>query len=350
MKLVHFLATDPRRGFAGIVLVALLAAALPAFAAKTDFVELVNGDHFTGEVKSLDRGRLKLNTDNAGDVFVEWDKIRRVSAAAQFDFETVSGHHVIGALRGAKLDGQLRVVGVGDTILLGFDSVVRMTPVHSTFWKKVDGSVDLGSSFALSNNLKQLNAAMSATYRERRYSVGSNLNFTLVHQDGVPDTRRGTVDAMYTRYFENRWQGQGQARFEQNDQLGLDLRSSAEATIGRYLKQSNTTLFDASAGLSANQEHSSGGTTTYNLEGLLGLDFSTFVYDSPKVNVDSYIHFYPSLTTWGRMRMEISAVAKREVVKDLFLGLNGVESFDNQPPAGATNHDWNVYFSIGWTF
>jgi hypothetical protein len=66
--------------------------------------------------------------------------------------------------------------------------------------------------------------------------------------------------------------------------------------------------------------------------------------------VDAYLRLYPSLSTWGRLRLEASAVAKREVVKDLFVGLNGVESYDNQPPEGVTNTDWNLYLSLGWTF
>jgi len=338
--------------WAGIVFAAFLDCTLPAPAApaaRTDVVVIANGDHITGEVKSLDRGRLRLKTDNAGDVYIEWDKILRLDANSQFDVETVSGHHVVGSLRGTG-DGTLLVVSAPDTSSLGFQSVVRMTPLKSSFWGKLDGSLDVGSSFALANHLSQLNVSMSSIYRERRYSLGNDLNSTLVHQDSVPDTRRGTVGFSYARYFENRWQGQGDLRFERNDQLGLELRISADGGVGRYLVQSNSTLLDVGTGLSVNRERQTDGSMTDNLEGVLSTSFSTFVYDSPKVNVDSYLRLYPGLSDWGRLRLEASLNAKRELVKDLFLGLNAVESYDNQPPAGATSNDWNVYLSIGWTF
>jgi len=339
-----------RRAQAGNVLVTLLISAPPALAARTDVVVIANGDHFTGEVKSLDRARLRLKTDDAGDVYIEWNKIRHVEASAQFDVETVSGHHVMGSLRSTEQDGRLHIVGAEDSTALGFESVVRMTPLHATFWGKVDGSLDAGSTFALANHLVQLNVAVNAKYRQRKFSVGTDLNTTLVHQDSVTDTRRLTLGLSYARYFENRWQTQSETRLERNDQLGLELRVSADAGIARHLLQSNTTLFDAGAELSVNQEQQTDGGTVYNLEAIFLTTFSTFVYDSPKVNVDTYLRFYPSLSDWGRLRLEASAVAKREIVKDFFLGLNAVESYDNQPPKGVTNHDWNVYLSIGWTF
>jgi len=334
----------------GLLVVALLLPALPAHAAKTDVVVISNGDRFTGEVKSLDRGRLKLKTDNAGDIFIEWDKIRRVVSTAQFDIETASGHHELGSLRGTDQDGKLHVIGVRDSLAFDLDSVVRITPLKTTFWGKIDGSVDVGASFALANHLSQFNTAASATYRERRYTLGMDANSTLIHQDNVPDTRRGSLGLTYAHIFERRWQGQGAVRFERNDQLGLDLRTSADGVVGRFLLQSNSALLDVGAGLSGNREQRADGSSTYNLEAILTTDYSSFVYDSPKVNVDAYLRLYPSLSTWGRLRLEASAVAKREVVKDLFVGLNGVESYDSRPPEGATNTDWNVYLSLGWTF
>jgi len=50
---------------------------------KTDVVTLANGDRITGEVKRLDRGRLEFSTDDAGTLYLEWDKLASVIAAAR---------------------------------------------------------------------------------------------------------------------------------------------------------------------------------------------------------------------------------------------------------------------------
>ena len=44
-------------------------------AAKTDIVIVVNGDSLTGEVKSLERGRLRFKTDATDTISIEWDDV-----------------------------------------------------------------------------------------------------------------------------------------------------------------------------------------------------------------------------------------------------------------------------------
>ena len=42
---------------------------------RTDVVTLANGDRITGEVVRLERGRLEFKTDDAGTLYLEWDKL-----------------------------------------------------------------------------------------------------------------------------------------------------------------------------------------------------------------------------------------------------------------------------------
>ena len=42
---------------------------------RTDVVTLPNGDRITGEVVSLERGRLEFKTDDAGTLEIEWDNV-----------------------------------------------------------------------------------------------------------------------------------------------------------------------------------------------------------------------------------------------------------------------------------
>ncbi|MFQ5936542.1 MAG: hypothetical protein ACE5LB_09050 [Acidiferrobacterales bacterium] len=43
-------------------------------AAKTDKVELMNGDVITCEIKSLQRGVLRVSTDSMGTLDIEWEE------------------------------------------------------------------------------------------------------------------------------------------------------------------------------------------------------------------------------------------------------------------------------------
>ena len=75
-------------------LAAVFALTLPLAATvygqgRTDVVSLANGDRLTGEVVALDRGRLEFKTDDAGTLYLEWDKL--VSVVSNRVVEVVTG-------------------------------------------------------------------------------------------------------------------------------------------------------------------------------------------------------------------------------------------------------------------
>ena len=74
---------------------ALAASAAP----KTDIVFFKNGDKLTGEIRSLGRGRLNLNTDATGTISIEWDKISGIVSDQHIQFETASGIRYFGSVK-----------------------------------------------------------------------------------------------------------------------------------------------------------------------------------------------------------------------------------------------------------
>ena len=64
----------------GVILAILVMSGHAAAQGRTDVVTLPNGDRITGEVVRLDRGRLEFKTDDAGTLYLEWDKVATVQA------------------------------------------------------------------------------------------------------------------------------------------------------------------------------------------------------------------------------------------------------------------------------
>ncbi len=88
---------------------ALLVAALPAGARdKTDVVILSNGDHLTGEIKGMSRGKLDFNTDDAGRLSIEWAKVQSVTSVHLYEAELTSGERLYGTLS-SPVDGVLAI-------------------------------------------------------------------------------------------------------------------------------------------------------------------------------------------------------------------------------------------------
>ncbi len=82
-------------GRAVVAIVLSLAVSTTLWAQpRTDVVTLPNGDRITGEVVRLDRGRLEFKTDDAGTLYLEWDKLATVVATRLVEVVTSDGRTV----------------------------------------------------------------------------------------------------------------------------------------------------------------------------------------------------------------------------------------------------------------
>jgi hypothetical protein len=339
-----------RTGLTAALLLFAVAAA-PAFAAKTDVVVLKNGDHLTGEVQQLERGRLMFKTDDLGTVEIEWDKVASVSAGAPFDVEDLSGNRYLGSLVPGPTAGQLLIVWRGQTDTVDLLAVVRMRRLSTSFWQRLDGGLDVGASYTSATSLFKLDVAGNVGVERPGYAIAVEGSSTLSTQPGVEDTRRSNLSLGYERRFENRWVAIVRGQLEQNRELGFDLRSSAAAGGGRYLVQSRQDRLLAGLGLSVNRERPIEGETTTNFEATAVLAYDRFSYDFPKVDVSVLVAGFASLNHGGRYRVDADVRLKRELVKDFYATLRGYESYDSRPATeGAAKNDYGITFALGWSF
>ena len=65
---------------------------------RTDVVTLANGDRITGEIVQLERGRLEFKTDDAGTLYLEWDKVSSLVATRLVEVLTTDGRRFLGSL------------------------------------------------------------------------------------------------------------------------------------------------------------------------------------------------------------------------------------------------------------
>ncbi len=338
--------------FRGALLaLALLAPGATLFGQKTDVVTLVNGDRVTGEIKAYGSGRLTVDTSHSSWIKVKWSLITSISSDKQFDVETIDGVHHYGALAPSDPPGKLVIVSGPETITVDFFDVFGLAPVYQTFWKRWEGSLDVGFNYTQSSNLVQFNFDFEGTYRVRDAQWVTDLTAFFSRQDDVTAASRGSFGLRYDRFIGKRWVLEGGVGLDRNIQLGLDLRESLGVGAGRYLIQTNQTWLVLVAGLTGNHEIPVSGTDTNSLEGVVGGRYSYFMYDFPKLTVAANVAVYPSFTVSGRVRVEASASVKREIVSDFYLSLSIFDSFDSRDPTTLQpKNDWGPTVSIGWQF
>jgi len=341
--------TAPLRALIG-ALVLLALAGTPALAQpKTDVITLANGDRITGEIVRLSRGRLELKTDDAGTIYIEWDIVVRLQSTRQFEVETNTRQRLYGELATPN-DRRLQIGEIPTPLPL--DEVTQITPINAGFWAKLEGELDAGFSYTKSSGVAQINLNGDVRYRRPEFLVHLNGSATLTDQGDIDEADdRAAIELAYARYRGPNWFISGATRFESNESLGLKLRSQIGGLIGRRLISTNYAQMQAGAGIVGNDEQGVDADATQNLEGLLSFTTSYYSYDGSKTNLDFSFQYYPSLSNWGRQRVQLDTSFKRDLFKDVYASTNFFFTFDSAPPnPNAARSDLGITFSLGWSF
>ena len=124
---------------------ALLAAALTLSVSatihaqgRTDVVTLANGDRITGEVVQASRGRLEFKTDDAGTLYLEWDKLFSVVATRRVEVLTMGGLRYLGSLGPAAANRSITVITPQGEVPLQMWIVTLITLIERSFWRQLE--------------------------------------------------------------------------------------------------------------------------------------------------------------------------------------------------------------------
>jgi uncharacterized protein DUF481 len=327
--------------------IALLLGAAAAEAQKTDSVWIRNGDRITGEVKMLSRALLKYSTDDLGTIYIEWDKVDRISSKATFEVQGRAGIKHYGPL-GLGPNGTA-VLGL-DTLLLA--DIVAITPIRQTFVARLDGYLDLGLSYQKAHHTFQLTSGAKVVYRDPRAETSLELSTFREDRDDASKTTRLTADVTERLLLWDRWSTGFAVGYDRNEELDLKGRVRFLGFGARTLARSNHVDFGAIAGPVVTREQSiSTDSATTSLEGLVGAVFNAFRYDHPKLDASVTSQLYPSFSIAGRVRWQNDLRLSYELVKDFMVTLALFHTFDNKPlTEGAEKTDFGNTLAISWTF
>ena len=337
--------------------VALACAAL-AFpeglsAQKTDSLVMNNGDVITGELKELTHGKLAYKTDNMGTLSIKWDKVFKLVTRNYYEIELENGWKYYGSLGWPAEDRQLVVVlTAADTV--DMDHVVEINRIRSTFVARTDGYVDFGFNLTRANNQREWTLGAEANYRGPKW--GGSLKFDSYfrfQEDTASNTSRNTASLTGRRFFQKKWSAVASITAEQNEELNLDLRTITGGGPAYDVFRTNAMILEVGAGIVAtNERYSTSPDATLSIELLIGGDWQAFKFDSPKLDLQTSLAIFPSLSDLGeRVRTQWDFRFSYEVLDDFFVGLKGFISYDSKPPTtDAVNVDYRTTFTIGWSW
>jgi hypothetical protein len=332
----------------------VLLVCAPAFAAfpRDDVVILESGDRFTGDVKELQRGMLRLRTDHVGNVYIQWIHIASVHAEKDYEVEMDTGERYFGELRPGSEPGKLGVVFGDVTVELDHDRVVWITRIKRGFIRRLEGNVDIGVNFTKAQSDLNVTAAAKIRYRARRHLTTFDVDSVLTDRAQADNVSRVVVKAGHTRYLKRRRNAWGLTSAETNDELNLDLRTTLGGGIGRSLIQSNRVLLGLLGGATVNRERYVATEKSQNTsELLLGFRFDRFILGDLGNEITVDFMLLPSLTESGRIRTEFNFSYRHEIIVDLSISFSGWHSYDSEnPTTGVSQDDYGIVTSFGWAF
>ena len=338
----------------GLLLFALTlfpGSAASLLAQKTDTLIVRNGDVMTGEIKEFERGLVKFSTDAAGTVYVKWTRVLTAGTDKTFEISLEDGSTHFGSLVFGDEPRQVKVVIDRDTFVVATRQIVRMQRIKETFWKRLDGNIDLGVDFTQQNAKTDLNFSTELKYKKDLNNFSFDLSTSLSRQDGTDDISRLNTSFIYLREFGNRWFYSGVVAGAQNSQLSLEFRGSASALAGRFFVSSNKVILASGLGLGYGRERFTDQEANNLFQGLIMADFEFFSWGGLDTDLSSQLVVIPVINQSGRWRISFITSFKHEIVKDFYFKVGVNEQFDSQPPTdGTEKNDLSITSSFGWSF
>src|SRR6186713_3122852 len=274
--------------------------------AQKDSLVLKNGDVIVGEIKSMDKGVLTIETDySKKDFTVEWDGIKEIFSKSHFLVTLKNGQRINGTVESAEAGKKIIINGDdGSKTETTLEEMVYLKGLKSDFWSRAYASIDLGLSFTKANNLRQYNVRSKLGYLADKWQADIFYDDTRSSQDSVAETKR-TEGGLAAKYFlQKDWYLASSLNFLSNTEQAIKLRTTGKVGGGRYLVHTNKQYWGLGAGLSFNNESFTNNTESRSsLEGYFGSELNLF--DIGDLSLLNSIFVYPSLTESGRWRTDV---------------------------------------------
>ena len=335
-----------------LVFILAFAFGFKALAQKTDVVYLINGDKITGEIKSMDFGKLKYKTDHSSTIYIEWDDIVTLKSDKFLDISLRDGRRIFASLVESPDTGYVLIQELVGSKPISLQEIVSMVPIKNTFWSRIDGVIELGGNYTKASDVAQVNGKFNAEYRGVKFLTGYRTNAIFTSQPERETTQKADAYLYYTRFVRGNSFIQASATGSRNTELGLDWRMLYGGSVGHDFLRSVHSRLDGNIGIYYNGEKGlDSATVTSSVEAAFAVSFKKLKYDSPKVDLYTQFTIFPSLTESERVRIQYDLQTKFEIIADFYVGVDYYLSYDNKPRTeDASELDYGIIASIGYNF
>jgi hypothetical protein len=315
---------------------------------QNDSLVFKTGDTMVGEIKSMDRGVLRFETDYSDkDFSIEWEKIRLINTITSFFITLTDGVKYYGKIKSIS-DTTLSILS-GNKIIreCTINDIVFLQQLKKSFWDRLHASIDIGFSTTKANNLRQLSSRSTIGYRADKWLIDATFNSLFSRQDSVEAIRRSDGKIDYRFVLPRRWYSIATVSLAKNTEQRLNLRLNAQLGFGRFFIRTNSAYWGVNLGVNRNVEQYSSETEDRNSwEGYIGTELN--LYDIGDLSLLTSLKAYPGITKKERLRVDFTGDTKYDLPYGLYIKIGLTFNYDNIPAEEASETDYIFHTGFGW--
>lgn len=314
-----------------------------------DSLIMTNNNYIVGEVKSMDRNVLIIETDYSDDDFtIEWDGIREIYTETYFLITLTDGSRHNSHIKSTGPGKISLVADNGQTLEVDHQDIVILDDIDQGFWSQLYASIDFGLDITRANNFRQFSMRSNAGYIAKRWQLDASYNNYFSRQDEINDVRRTDGGATFKYFLPHDWYPLASLDFLSNTEQQIQLRSTGKMGIGKYIIHTNQVYWGFSTGANYNNENYSVDSIPdrRSWEGFIGTELNMF--NTGDLSLLTNIIAYPSFTEAGRWRTDFKFDVKYDLPLDFYIKMGLTVNYDNQPAPGSPETDYVFHTGFGW--
>lgn len=318
--------------------------------AQHDTLRLKNGNVLFGEIKELNSGVLKIETDYSdSDFAIDFDEVVGLSIERQTIIILEGGSRYEGFLRSDK-PGFVRFdSGEGESMSIPLQRVNRLWQVEEKWLNRLSGNIDIGFNLTKADNNRQITASAGLQYAGLRWVVDGDLSTLRSERDQVDKVERTSASVSLTHTLSEKWYVLSTTTFLSNTEQALDGRFGFRLGAGRFLAISNKLAWGLSAGLNYNWENfQQSEFDRQSTEAFISTDFNMF--DFKDFRLKTALIVFPSLSERGRFRADYNIDLKYDLPWDFYIKVGFQFNYDNQAVIAGGEFDFVLTSGVGWSF
>ena len=329
---------------------------------KADQVTLNNGDRLTGTIVKSDAGELLLSTEYAGQIKIDWGKVRTLTTTTPVHLQLKDGRTLQGAIVGTDDTWKVQEPnGAQESIAKNNVALIRGQAEQTAFEQAQhpglrqnwEGGANLGFALTRGNSeSKNLAISFTADRKTLNDKIAMYANSVYATNDApgaVPSTTANAVRGgiRYDHDITKRLFGFVSADFATDELQNLDLRSAFGGGLGYHVINTSTTTLDLLGGL--NYTHEAYSTFSRNFPAaIIGEEFTHKIAASTVIT--EKLGFFPDLSDLGEYRGTFDLGTVTKINKWLGWQNSFSDVYVTNPPFGKKKNDIILTTGLSITF